>query len=177
MNNPAVSTTVKGKTTIDRSIDDINADGIGFGIKGTNPDQASQVNHNEAFSVEFEEATDLFTFGVQGIGNNAKSVDIYYDVGVDANNDGVLTQPRLLAPGGSTTTRRSAARLIKPAEISRLFSTAHRDKGMDIAHVRDGRSDPVRVQLGQRETIQTAKNKTWQDTAGVRITGSEVAEQ
>ena len=134
MNNPAVSTTVKGKTTIDRSIDDINADGIGFGIKGTNPDQASQVNHNEAFSVEFEEATDSFTFGVQGIGNNAKSVDIYYDVGVDANNDGVSTAAEITGSGRINNHEVLSGAVINPVEIS-ADATAHRDKGMDIRHV------------------------------------------
>lgn len=67
--------------------DDINPNNLGFGIKGTNPSQASQINNNEGFSAYLGEGVDNLTFGIQGIGNNAVGVQVEYWLYDDPDNN------------------------------------------------------------------------------------------
>lgn len=75
------------------SADDINPDNLGFGIKGTVASQASQINNNEGFFAYLGEGTDNLKFGIQGIGNNAKGVQVEYwlydDPDNNPNNNGI----------------------------------------------------------------------------------------
>ncbi|RDI58612.1 DUF5801 repeats-in-toxin domain-containing protein [Microvirga subterranea] len=71
-----------------KNVDDINPDNLGFGIMGSNPNQASQINNNEGFVAAMGEDTDIFNFQVQGIGNNAKSVHLEYYLVQDVNDNG-----------------------------------------------------------------------------------------
>ncbi|NDA48230.1 MAG: hypothetical protein EBY21_13360, partial [Alphaproteobacteria bacterium] len=76
-----------GGKNSDASADDINPDNLGFGIKGVNPSQASQINNNEGFFAYMGQDADNFKFGVQGIGNNAKGVQVEYWLYNDADNN------------------------------------------------------------------------------------------
>ena len=71
-----------------KNVDDINTDKLGFGIVGNNPNQASQINNNEGFTVKLDQASDTFQFDIQGIGNNAKSVHVEYTAWTDTNKNG-----------------------------------------------------------------------------------------
>jgi hypothetical protein len=73
-----------------KNVDDINPDNLGFGIMGTNPNQASQINNDEGFLVQLEEGSDTFQFDIQGIGNNAKGVHVEYTAWNDTNDNGVV---------------------------------------------------------------------------------------
>jgi hypothetical protein len=72
-----------------KNVDDINPDNLGFGIMGSNPNQASQINNNEAFIAKIGESADFFQFDIQGIGNNAIGVHLDYSLVKDNNNNGV----------------------------------------------------------------------------------------
>ena len=67
--------------------DDINPNNLGFGIKGTSPSQASQINNNEGFFAYLGEGVDNLKFGIQGIGNNAKGVQVEYWLYDDPDNN------------------------------------------------------------------------------------------
>ena len=74
--------------SLTKNVDDINTDKLGFGIVGNNPNQASQINNNEGFTVKLDQASDTFQFDIQGIGNNAKSVHVEYTAWTDSNKNG-----------------------------------------------------------------------------------------
>lgn len=67
--------------------DDINPDNLGFGIKGVNPSQASQINNNEGFFAYLGQGVDNLKFGIQGIGNNAAGVQVEYWLYDDPDNN------------------------------------------------------------------------------------------
>ena len=74
-------------STVKAMSDDINPNNLGFGIKGTNPSQASQINNNEGFFAYLGDGADNLTFGVQGIGNNAVGVQVEYWLYDDPDNN------------------------------------------------------------------------------------------
>jgi hypothetical protein len=155
-------------TSANKAVDDINASAIGFGVKGSNPDQSQQMNHNEAFSVTLDEVSDNVSIGIQNIGNNAKSVDVIWQVGNGLDSNGVLT----------------GAEVTKSGFINNLaLLSGNALSEVTLKDLTDANGDPLSFQTAQfafqfnQDNVSNPTSKNWQSTAGVRIANVAVKQE